>query len=184
MQRRGHSRFRSVPLHVDVSPDTGIEVLGMLMDMRVGGEHHSIILHGVTMAPGYTSTMNKYMSLLSSIWLVTGPSLDTMVELLGGVTYVTADQGTESAMCGVGHVLDAFAEKCGLHVPPRFAVRIFLSPDSVYCIDWDHISAGILKHAMTELHSYCARLAQMQQRGRDFIMEDIPEQLHEGIVEC
>ena len=138
---------RSIHLQVDASPITGREVFGMIWDVYCGESSWLLqLMPLVLLGYGYTTCLDKTMSLLFSMWLACGgDQFGVLEDLLLQVRSMTTDMGVESGIPDMENVLGGFASANNRKTSDSFRLYPRLFPRCVHIHDWHHLWAGVLK---------------------------------------
>ena len=102
--------------------------------------HHSARCH-------IAAVIHMIMCSLWAIFLVCGIG-DGFQEFIEDVRSITSDMGAESQIAKMKNCIDAFAQHFGLVVCQALLDQAFASQNVVGALDWCHLVAGIVKHAL------------------------------------
>ena len=93
------------------------------------------------------------MAMLHSIWLVVGPSLDSVAWFLASVRTVTTDMGVERGVCDFASPLLLFAEYMGLACPAHFSQPHLMwnVPSAIFVPGWNRIFSNLLNDSLSSL---------------------------------
>jgi hypothetical protein len=144
--------LESAHLFTDGSPVSGAELQGMVLQLCiVGGVIRSIIMPGVVLHYGGASVVDKAISFLWSLFLISGPSILVLNWILGRMTSVTTDMGTELGFIDVPNLLPAFLSR--MAGTPLEQLRGLVSIDSrlvPWCLriaGWSHTFGNLMMYA-------------------------------------
>jgi hypothetical protein len=164
MFAKSRGNLASVHMTADGSPNSGRDLFGILMDVFVSsGALHHRVLPGTSLGHGFMSVIDKCMSLLWSMWLIVGPLMSTLEDVLLSVRSFTADFGIESKLGDVANILEHFAKSVGQHASPNFSKHRFLLPNCVYIPDWNHLIMNLLKRVRNSPLTWPARLSKLRE---------------------
>ena len=103
------------------------------------------------LAHGHQGLLGKGMSLLWIIWLLAGPSYNTMEHFCGTIQSFISDCGVESGICDLPNLLPVFWAWSAGTPPPDIDYQSYLFPNAVYHSGWHHLWDNITMFACYSL---------------------------------
>ena len=147
---RIHDTILAINVFTDASPNTGLEFQGMVADIfKKDASYRRIVLPGCSLIYGMQDAVNKTITLLWAIWLLTGPVIEDTAYFLQKVCCITTDAGIEILTTKMPCVLNAFAKwlngtpLVNLRCEVNWRQRLF--PHAIRLIGWSHTWGNIMK---------------------------------------
>jgi len=143
-------QIRSITINTDASPVVGLELQGVVVDlMLVDDSKKQVVCPGATLTYGHYDVVNKTVAALHSLWLIGGPTVETLQQLCSLVVGITTDHGVEIQTINMPDVTEAFVR--WLDGEPLEATRHYvrydrrLFPNAVRISGWSHAFGNIMK---------------------------------------
>jgi hypothetical protein len=152
----------SLHLTCDSSPITGMDIFGAYIDVFYHDGFRTFTLPGATLAHGYTTALHKALTLVWSLWLIAGPSMQQLETLLARVRSMTTDWGVESFIPSCGNPLQEFAQTMGLRVSEGFRALPNMFAYCVHIGDWNHTIATIVKRSFESVAAWADVLEKLR----------------------
>lgn len=134
----------------------GMELYASSLDLRsvngVGGMdvlHH--LMPQICIGIGSLSAYGKVMSLLWIIWLMVGPTYNSMRGFTNRVFSFNTDYGTERSIVDYPDCLGFFLRYINVQVPTNAEVQEFLFPSAVANPGWFHFWDSVVRAALCSL---------------------------------
>ena len=99
----------SVNLIVDASPNSGTDLLAVVMDIFIGAGHVVRYAPTLGMGHGFTSLLHKAITLIHSLCRCIGASFEVLQWFFDSVNAIVTDFGTEKGLSEVPNILEYVA---------------------------------------------------------------------------
>ena len=164
-----------ITLYADSSPAAGIDIFGMIAEIWIGNVRRMIVLPGLVLGHGHGSALDKTMSLLWALYLIAGPSVNSLEAIILAVAAITTDQGVERLMVDMANVVDAFLCRLGLRSSRFYRELIYTFEHAVGIPDWLHLWSGIIKFGLESLDGWPGILQRLRSLSKFFNIEEYRE---------
>ena len=147
--------IESIHIYSDASPVTGSELQGMVMEVVLAiGTCLQWVMPGVQLHFGGARALDKVLAFLWSLYLMAGPNAFVLSYIIGKITSLCTDMGTEIRMIECPNILHVWLLRlAGVpldSLPRLFRINSRLFHDAVKIPDWSHIIANLMKMAVQQ----------------------------------
>ena len=151
-----------------------MEVMGSIIELCIMGVLVGThVLPGTLLAHGFHGVFDCSSALMWQLWLVCGPQLANLVQVLWDVRVICSDWGTESGIANTKNFLREWAQNV-LHtqLPSGLFSEEFLFPLAVHAPDWNHVTSSCLQDALQGVLQWPSILEQLRDLCRFLKIKD------------
>ena len=155
---------QTIHIQADGSPVTGVELFGVIYDLVLRDTIERCMMPGTTLSHGHCRLVDKVMTVLWLVFLVAGPSEETMRFWLDSVESLNTDFGTESGLADVPDLLPLFFHWLlnDAGPLPLIVQGSFLFPDAMGVAGWNHLWSNLVKAAFNTVPGWPEKLRKLR----------------------